>query len=175
MTESTTPGWHRDPSGRHEHRFWDGAGWTDDVSDAGIESKDAVEFSPPADPSNQPTEAVPHVAGPPTTVGPAVYPPTYAPVPPPKKGFPIWAIVTIVLLVVALIIVAVVIVANSGDSSKPATTTTTSTTTTRPTTTGAVPTTRQPTTTAAATTTTTPTTTTTTPSTTTTAAPTTTT
>lgn len=28
-------GWHPDPFGRHEHRYWDGTAWTDQVSDAG--------------------------------------------------------------------------------------------------------------------------------------------
>lgn len=33
-------GWHADPSGRHEHRYWDGAAWTDQVSDGGVASVD---------------------------------------------------------------------------------------------------------------------------------------
>jgi hypothetical protein len=35
-------GWHPDPSGRHELRYWNGAGWTDDVSNAGVAAKDAA-------------------------------------------------------------------------------------------------------------------------------------
>jgi hypothetical protein len=35
--------WHPDPTGRHEHRWWDGAVWTDQVSDAGVVSVDPVE------------------------------------------------------------------------------------------------------------------------------------
>jgi uncharacterized protein YxjI len=35
-------GWHPDPQGRHELRYWDGAKWTDHVSDAGVTAKDAV-------------------------------------------------------------------------------------------------------------------------------------
>ena len=34
--------WHPDPQGRHEMRYWDGAKWTDHVSNAGVTSKDAV-------------------------------------------------------------------------------------------------------------------------------------
>ncbi len=34
------PGWHPDPSGRHEYRYWDGYTWTAGVSDQGIESID---------------------------------------------------------------------------------------------------------------------------------------
>ena len=34
------PGWHPDPSGRHEHRFWDGHEWTRHVSSGGARSID---------------------------------------------------------------------------------------------------------------------------------------
>lgn len=35
--------WHPDPSGRHELRYWDGAAWTDHVSDRGITGTDPVD------------------------------------------------------------------------------------------------------------------------------------
>ncbi|MEY2421864.1 MAG: hypothetical protein QOI95_1931 [Acidimicrobiaceae bacterium] len=35
-------GWHPDPAGRHEMRYWSGAAWTDDVSDAGVSTKDPM-------------------------------------------------------------------------------------------------------------------------------------
>jgi hypothetical protein len=35
-------GWHPDPRGRHDMRYWDGAKWTDHVSDAGVTSTDPV-------------------------------------------------------------------------------------------------------------------------------------
>ena len=35
-------GWHPDPSGRHEYRYWDGVTWTDQVSDAGAVSADPL-------------------------------------------------------------------------------------------------------------------------------------
>jgi hypothetical protein len=35
-------GWHPDPSGKHEMRYWTGAAWSDDVSDAGVASKDPM-------------------------------------------------------------------------------------------------------------------------------------
>jgi hypothetical protein len=35
--------WHPDPTGRHEHRWWDGAAWSDQVSDAGVVTTDPVE------------------------------------------------------------------------------------------------------------------------------------
>ena len=36
------PMWHRDPSGRHELRYWDGARWTEHVSNAGDPGIDAL-------------------------------------------------------------------------------------------------------------------------------------
>lgn len=33
-------GWHPDPRGTHELRYWDGADWTSHVSDAGVQSTD---------------------------------------------------------------------------------------------------------------------------------------
>ena len=38
--DGPTAGWHPDPSGRHELRYWDGAQWREDVSDHGQSSKD---------------------------------------------------------------------------------------------------------------------------------------
>ena len=32
------PAWHPDPTGRHELRYWDGAQWTDHVSDRGVQA-----------------------------------------------------------------------------------------------------------------------------------------
>ncbi|MCU0306857.1 MAG: DUF4190 domain-containing protein [Thermoleophilia bacterium] len=34
------PAWHVDPTGRHEHRWWDGWRWTADVADRGVVSRD---------------------------------------------------------------------------------------------------------------------------------------
>ena len=45
LTESPPPtpaGWHRDPTGRHESRYWDGAAWTDHVADAGVSGRDRI-------------------------------------------------------------------------------------------------------------------------------------
>ncbi len=39
--DSTLAGWHRDPSGRHELRFWNGDHWTEHVIDDGIPGLDA--------------------------------------------------------------------------------------------------------------------------------------
>lgn len=36
------PGWHPDPTGRHEFRYWDGRGWTDRISDRGHAGTDPL-------------------------------------------------------------------------------------------------------------------------------------
>ncbi len=38
--------WHPDPTGRHEHRYWDGEQWTDHVADAGEASTDPLDGGP---------------------------------------------------------------------------------------------------------------------------------
>ena len=41
-TSSVPAGWLVDPTGRHEVRYWDGSIWTRFVSDAGVQSEDAL-------------------------------------------------------------------------------------------------------------------------------------
>src|SRR5215216_1811101 len=41
------PGWAADPCGRHELRYWDGAAWTDHVSDAGVTGRDEPDRTSP--------------------------------------------------------------------------------------------------------------------------------
>lgn len=36
------PAWLTDPTGRHEFRYWNGSGWTEDVSDSGNRSIDPI-------------------------------------------------------------------------------------------------------------------------------------
>lgn len=49
--------WKPDPSGQHEWRYWDGAMWTDQVSDAGRVSTDPYDASAiPPPPSASPGE-----------------------------------------------------------------------------------------------------------------------
>ena len=38
--------WYPDPTGRHEHRYYDGTAWTDHVSDGGVAGRDPVEGGP---------------------------------------------------------------------------------------------------------------------------------
>lgn len=101
------PGWQPDPTGRFEHRYWDGSQWTDNVANAGVAATDAytpADAAPaaadepaappapaePATPADEPV--VPASAGwtDPTTQGPvtptdptATWPATPAPPPPP--------------------------------------------------------------------------------------------
>ena len=44
---SSGAGWHPDPSGRHQQRYWDGQAWTDAVADGGQQSSDPF-TAPPA-------------------------------------------------------------------------------------------------------------------------------
>lgn len=39
---NTPPGWHADPTGRHQLRYWDGGAWTDHVSDNGQQGQDPI-------------------------------------------------------------------------------------------------------------------------------------
>jgi hypothetical protein len=45
---SSPAAWHPDPSGAHEHRYWDGERWTDHVADAGVASTDPLPAAPGA-------------------------------------------------------------------------------------------------------------------------------
>ncbi len=58
MTEAPSwpPGWFRDPTGRHDHRWWDGAAWTGHVADAGVASTDDL---PPGAPPGAGHASVP--------------------------------------------------------------------------------------------------------------------
>jgi len=44
----SAPGWHPDPSGAHELRYFDGVAWTDHVSDRGAVGVDPLRGGPPA-------------------------------------------------------------------------------------------------------------------------------
>ena len=45
-----TPSWQEDPTGRHDHRYWDGTQWTEHVADAGVAGVDPYEEAPAAAP-----------------------------------------------------------------------------------------------------------------------------
>lgn len=46
-TQASGAGWHPDPSGRHQQRYWDGTTWTDAVADGGNQSSDPFTAAPP--------------------------------------------------------------------------------------------------------------------------------
>ncbi len=46
MTDTSAGAWHPDPTGRHEHRWWDGIQWTDQVADGGVTSTDPMVAAP---------------------------------------------------------------------------------------------------------------------------------
>lgn len=47
---SDTPAsWQPDPTGRHDHRYWDGTRWTEHVADAGVAGVDPFEEATPGD------------------------------------------------------------------------------------------------------------------------------
>ena len=41
-TSATPAGWYPDPTGRHQHRYWDSARWTSMVADNGVTTQDSV-------------------------------------------------------------------------------------------------------------------------------------
>ena len=72
---SPASGWHRDPTARHEYRYWDGARWTDDVSDRGVTSTDPMPAGGPGGPGSDPTEVIDATQAYPTAPGPAAHGP----------------------------------------------------------------------------------------------------
>jgi len=42
--KGTTKGWMADPTGRHQHRYWNGRKWTHHVADSGAASTDAYQW-----------------------------------------------------------------------------------------------------------------------------------
>ena len=69
--DGTLAGWHRDPSGRHELRFWDGTRWTEHIIDEGIPALDHPTRSGQAPGTTTRTPAPPAATGPqPLTVEP---------------------------------------------------------------------------------------------------------
>jgi hypothetical protein len=52
---SPAPGWHPDPTSRHQYRYWDGTSWTDDVADGGVASTDTLQQGPAAAADPNPT------------------------------------------------------------------------------------------------------------------------
>lgn len=62
--DTVAPGWHSDPLGQHDWRYWDGAVWTEHVSDAGRTPQPA-----PVAPSSTPYAVLPSVSLPSVVAG----------------------------------------------------------------------------------------------------------
>jgi uncharacterized RDD family membrane protein YckC len=88
-------GWYPDPSGRHQHRFWDGAAWTKHVADRGVPGIDEphrpappVVPPPPSAHGSTPSGYGPGPAGyqsqsPPLPAAPSLFAGAQATIPPP--------------------------------------------------------------------------------------------
>jgi hypothetical protein len=81
------PGWHPDPFGRSDYRYFDGTEWTDKVSTAGVESTDPPAVTPPPPPTAPDATVQPGTPPPPTapdaTVQQGAPPPPTGHIPPP--------------------------------------------------------------------------------------------
>ena len=112
-------GWFPDPGGRHEHRYWDGAAWTDHVADRGVAGLDAVVAAPPVVASPQPamtSAALSGVAPPPSVPTNSddwftLEPPRYGPLPGPVRSLAGLCTALTVLLWAAVGIAAVGVIA----------------------------------------------------------------
>jgi hypothetical protein len=79
--------WHHDPTGRHEHRYWDGTAWTADVSDAGVASVDPMGSPGPAfAPATSAVPAWPGAGAPTAATPPSTQPPPPGAAPAPASG-----------------------------------------------------------------------------------------
>ena len=76
----TAAGWFRDPTGRHELRWWDGGIWSEYVADAGTVSVDPAGADPPPPVPALPPPPVPALLPPP--------PPPSGRLPPPPSRRP---------------------------------------------------------------------------------------
>lgn len=106
---STTPGWHLDPSGRHQHRFWDGATWTDQVADNGVTDRDPLPSAAPEGGGGRPTDPAQPAAGAPS--------PSAAPQPPASRSSKAPLFIGVAVVVALLAAGLVFVLTGSDDSS----------------------------------------------------------
>jgi hypothetical protein len=124
-------GWHTDPTGRHQHRYWDGVQWTDHVADGGTESVDPFAGGMPQGAPTQSYDSMggapggdPYGGGP---YGGGTPPPMGGPRP--KSGpSPALLVVLGVLLIAVIAGVAYVLTQGDDDDDETTSSTTTSTT-----------------------------------------------
>jgi hypothetical protein len=96
MTDNAA-GWQPDPTGKHDHRYWDGTQWTDNVADAGVAATDPYvapdpALAPPEAPAADapPTDAEPPPAAEPVAETPGDEPTVVTPIEPedPTDSYP---------------------------------------------------------------------------------------
>jgi Meiotically up-regulated gene 113/Domain of unknown function (DUF4041)/Protein of unknown function (DUF2510) len=63
MTSTPAPGWHPDPVGRFQHRYWDGSRWTEHVSTGGSQTVDPTPLVRPVESAGE-VDTAGQVAGP---------------------------------------------------------------------------------------------------------------
>lgn len=108
MSQIPPDGWYRDPTNTYTYRYWDGAGWTNQISDRGTSGTDpnplaaSVAATPPA-----PDTAAEGSTPTPTTVE----------VTQSGGGFSFGTFVAVLLVIVAVIVLVVVLFAAGGDDS----------------------------------------------------------
>lgn len=92
MSDSSPAGWHPDPRGRHEHRYWDGTQWTDHVADAGVMGTDPVaEVTPVAAPIGPSMVNLPAISPAALSGSASSAEPEPEPVAEPAGAGPLWA------------------------------------------------------------------------------------
>lgn len=72
MTSMTAAGWHADPSGKHELRYWNGDSWTEHVADDGVQTTAPLTADPTGDPTAEADAAA--TAAPREPVAPSAVP-----------------------------------------------------------------------------------------------------
>jgi hypothetical protein len=109
----TTAGWYPDPTGRHQHRYYDGTQWTDQAADAGVTVVDPLEPAPTsvAPQSGEPAPQGAPTSAAPTPPGPVVEPEAAGR----RRGWVIGAIVGAALLLVLVIVGVVALASGGGD------------------------------------------------------------
>lgn len=126
------PGWHPDPHGRHQYRFWDGTQWTERVADNGGEASDPV-YPVDAGPvgGGDPTSAGAPSAGQPPTDGPAAgagadeggqggMVPSQPPPPSSGVGRKQWFVIVGAAIIAAVVVLVLVFTLGGGGTKKPA-------------------------------------------------------
>jgi hypothetical protein len=103
-TSGQPAGWYPDPSGRNDHRYWDGSAWTDQVSRAGVQAVDPLQPEPvqpvatptPPPPTTQPNPLPPSAAAPVSTAPTGKKKPVYT-----RWWFIVGAVIVVLLVIAA--------------------------------------------------------------------------